>query len=244
MADLAEIYELTRKEVASFVSSLPPEDLDKQVPATPGWTIRDLVAHLTGDIVCIAAGDFPREFFESLGSEEGVVVLNRWTERQVEARRGRPLQDVLDEWEAAAPALTSMIRGDTPWPNDVMPFAGHILLTDIGIHQQDIYGALGLRKDRDAAVIRIGVSTYVGGIGLRQQIAGGPSLRVVMEDKEVVAGGGDPVATIRAPRFELFRAMSGRRNPDQIRAYEWEGDPEPFIPLFFPYGIREDALIE
>jgi uncharacterized protein (TIGR03083 family) len=244
MPDRAEIYDLTRKEVASFVSSLTPEDLDKRVPATPAWTIRDVIAHLTGDIVCTAKGDFPREFFESLGSAEGIAVLNRWTERQVEERRGRPLQDLLDEWEAATPAVTSMMRGDTAWPEAIMSFAGHILLTDIGTHQQDIFGALGLKKDRDAAVIRIGVSTFIGGAGLRLQMTGGPSLRFVMEDKEAVAGGGDPVATVRAPRFEFFRAMSGRRNPDQIRAYDWEGDPEPFIPVFFPYGIREDALVE
>jgi uncharacterized protein (TIGR03083 family) len=244
MADLAETYELTRKEVASFVSSLSPEDLDKRVPATPAWTIRDVVSHLTGDIVCTGVGDFPREFFEAFGSEEGVILLNRWTDRQVEERRGRPLQDVLDEWETSTPAVTSMMRGDTPWPDDIMAFAGHILITDIGTHQQDIYGALGMKKDRDAPVIRVGVSTFIGGVGLRLQMTGGPSLRFVIDDKEKVAGGGEPAASVTAPRFELFRALSGRRNPDQIRGYDWVGDPEPFIPFFYPYGIREDALVE
>ncbi|MCA1830380.1 MAG: maleylpyruvate isomerase family mycothiol-dependent enzyme [Actinobacteria bacterium] len=34
------------------------------------------------------------------------------------------------------------------------------------------------------------------------------------------------------------------RSPDQIRAFEWQGDPEPFLSLFYPYGLRTDALVE
>lgn len=63
-------------------------------------------------------------------------------------------------------------------------------------------------------------------------------------EKSDVAGDGEPGATVKTNRFEFFRAMSGRRSPDQIRAYEWDGDPEPYIPFFYPYGIREEALVE
>jgi hypothetical protein len=126
----------------------------------------------------------------------------------------------------------------------VIFFAGHALLTDLAVHQQDIYGAMGVVKDRDAAAIGIGFASYVGGVGLRIGAAGGPSLRFVTEHKERVAGDGEPAATVRAPRFELFRALSGRRSPDQVRAYDWDGDPEPFLELFYPYGLREAALVE
>ena len=244
MAELAEIYAITRKELANFVSSLPAEDLERPVPATPAWSIRDVIAHLTGVMECTASGDFPREFFTAIGSEHGVGLLNEWTDRHVGDRRERPLQDLLDEWEKATAAVTPMIRGDVPWPEEVMPFAGHVLVTDLGVHQQDIYGALGLVRDRDATPIRIGFSVYATGTDLRIQASGGPSLRFVTEYKEVVAGGGEPAATVLAPRFELFRALSGRRSPDQLRAYEWEGDPEPFLELFYPYGVREEALVE
>ena len=99
-------------------------------------------------------------------------------------------------------------------------------------------------KDRDEAPVAIGFSTYRAGVDLRIQTSGGPSLRFVTEDKEWVAGGGEPVATVRASRFELFRALSGRRSPDQVHAYEWQGNPEPFLGFFYPYGIREEALVE
>ncbi|HEV2755977.1 MAG TPA: maleylpyruvate isomerase family mycothiol-dependent enzyme [Actinomycetota bacterium] len=244
MADLAEIYAVTRAELADLVSGLSGEDLRRAVPATPEWSIRDVVAHLAGVVECLAAGDFPREFFTALGSERGVAVLNEWTARQVAGHAERPLPELLSEWEEATAAVAPMIRGDVSWPESIMSFAGHVLVTDIGVHQQDVYGALGVVKDRDSAPIRIGFATFAAGVDLRLKGSGGPSLRLVTEHKEVVAGGGEPAATVRAPRYELFRALSGRRNPDQLRAYDWEGDPEPFLELFYPYGVRAGALVE
>lgn len=244
MADIAEVWATTRKELAGFVSSLSAEDVERPVPATPGWSIRDVVAHMTGVLECIDRGDFPVEFFVAIGSEQGVAVLNEWTDGQVVARDDRPVEVLLAEWESAAEAVMPMLRGDVPWPDGVVPFAGHVLTTDIAVHQQDVYGALGLVRDRDSAPVRIGFATYAAGIDIRQRSRGGPALRMVTEHKEVTAGGGEPVATVRAPRFELFRALSGRRNPDQIRGYDWDGDPEPFLELFYPYGVRAEALVE
>lgn len=244
MADLADVYAITRKELASFVSSLPEEDLERPVPATPGWSIRDVIAHMAGVLECIGRGDFPVEFFFDLGSQQGVAVLNEWTDRHVEGRADRPLQELLDEWETGAAAVMPMLRGDESWPDGVLPFAGHVLATDLAVHQQDVYGALGLVKDRDAAPVAVGLGTYRAGVDLRLKASGGPALRFVTERKEAVAGDGDPRATVRASRFELFRALSGRRSPEQLGAYEWEGDPEPFFELFYPYGVRADALVE
>lgn len=244
MADLAEVYAVTRKELANFVSSLPEEDLKRPVPATPTWSVHEVIAHMGGVFACIGDGDFPREFFDALGSEEGVTLINKWTDRQVDERRDRPMQDLLDEWENSTATVMPMIRGDVPWPDEVVPYAAYVLMTDLAVHQQDIYGALGVVKDRDEAPIGIAYSTYVAGVDIRIQSSGGPSVRFVTENKEKVAGGGEPVATVRGERFELFRALSGRRSPGQIREYDWDGDPEPFITYFYPYGVREEALVE
>jgi uncharacterized protein (TIGR03083 family) len=244
MADLAEIYDVTRKEIADFVVGLPERELERQVPATPGWSIRDIIAHLAGDAACTIEGDFPLEFFAAPGSEEGVVLVNDWTGRQVSSRRDRSLQELLDEWEKASALLVQMIDGIEPWPTESMWFAGHVLATDITIHQQDIYGALGVERNRDTDGIAHGFSTYVMGVDLRIRASGGSALRLVTQDDDRTAGDGVPVATIRGERFELFRALSGRRNPDQIRDYQWEGDPDPFIQYFYPYGVREQALVE
>lgn len=244
MADLSGIYDATRQELAAFVAGLSPQDLDRPVPATPEWSVREVVAHVVGVVERTAAGDFPAEFFVSLGSEQGVVVLNEWTDRQVGGRRERALAELLDEWEAASESIAPMMRGEAPWPGNVMPFAGRILMTDLAVHLQDVYGTMGVVKGRDAAAIAIGYATYAAGVDLRIKASGAAPVRFVTEEKEVEAGGPDPVATVRAPRFELFRALSGRRSPDQVRAYDWDGDPEPFLELFYPYGVRQEALVE
>jgi hypothetical protein len=71
-----------------------------------------------------------------------------------------------------------------------------------------------------------------------------PTLRIRAGTREWTIGDGEPAATVTADPFELARAASGRRSWDQVRAFEWEGNPEPFKPLFYPYGVREDALAE
>jgi uncharacterized protein (TIGR03083 family) len=244
MAEVADLYEQLRDEISQLVAGLGPGELDRPAPATPGWTIRDIVAHLTGDASCTIGGDFPREFFESFGEAPAVALVNDWTARQLQERRDRPLEDLLQEWKSSSTDLAAMMREEKPWPEGTMPFADRVLLTDITVHQQDIFGALGIERARDALSIKLGLSSYVVGMGWRLAAAGIPPLSFDVGDKSYVAGDGDPAATVRASRFELFRAMSGRRNPDQIRAYQWDGDAEPYIRYFYPYGIRDEALVE
>ena len=245
MADLADVYEQTRREVISFVEGLDEEDLRTSLPATPDWTVRDVVAHLTGDVACIVRGDFPREFFESFGDEAAVIPLNRWTLGHVESRRDKTLAEVVSEWDVVTEKeLLPMIRGDVSWPEGVPPFADRVLLTDLGVHQQDIYGAFGIERGRDGVPVKIGSSGYIVTMGLRLASDGVGALKLEAPDKSWVAGEGEPLATVRTSRFEFFRALSGRRSMEQLRAYDWEGDPEPFLPYFYPYGIRREALAE
>lgn len=244
MAEVVEIYEQLRRELSELVADLEPPALELQVPATPDWSIRDVVAHLAADASYVISGDFPREFFEAFGDAEAVVVLNRWTARQVEERQDRSLEEILQEWKTSATELAGMMRGETPWPEGNVPFADRVLVTDAAVHQQDIFGALGIERARDSVPIKIALSGYIATMGWRLAPAGIPPLRFDLGDKSYTAGEGEPGATVRASRFELFRAMSGRRSPEQIAAYGWDGDPEPYITYFYPYGLREDALVE
>jgi uncharacterized protein (TIGR03083 family) len=244
MAEFADIYEQLRNDISELVAALEPEELDKPVPATPSWSIRDIVAHLAADATCTIAGDFPREFFEAFGESAAVATVNEWTSRQLEDRQGRPLEDLLQEWKNSSIDLTAMMRGEESWPEGTVMFADRVLLTDAAVHQQDIFGALRIERAREAAPLKIGLSGYIATMGWRLAAAGIPSLRFDVGDKSYAAGEGEAAATVHASRFELFRSMSGRRNPEQIRAYTWDHDAEPYIPYFYPYGIRENALLE
>ncbi|MDQ3646891.1 MAG: hypothetical protein M3345_08170, partial [Actinomycetota bacterium] len=132
----------------------------------------------------------------------------------------------------------------TPWPEGSFLFTDRVLMTDAAVHQQDIFGALDIERARDSVPIKIGLTGYIATMGWRLASAGLAPLRFDVGEKPYTAGDGEPGATVAATRFELFRAMSGRRSPEQIAAYRWDGDPEPYIPYFYPYGIRQEALFE
>lgn len=244
MADSAGVFEAARQEVSDLLRSLSAKELVTAVPATPGWTIRDIASHLAGDASSVIANDFPRAFFAAFGEDEAVLSLNSWTAQHVASRADRTLDEILGEWEEASRSLISMMRGETEWPPSMPPFADRVLITDVAVHQHDIYGALGMRGDREGPTVRMASAGYVAVIGLRLARTDLPPLRVIAGDSERIAGEGEPGATVRAPRFEMFRALSGRRSPEQVSAYEWDADPEPYVPYFYPYGIRREALVE
>lgn len=241
---MGDLYEQLRADISELVAGLEPAKLETDVPATPGWSIRDIVAHLAADATYLINDDFPREFFEAFGEADAVVVLNDWTSRQLEEREGRSLEELLQEWKTSGTEVAAMMRGEQPWPQDNFVFADRVLLTDATVHQQDIFGALGIERARDSAPIKIGLSGYLATMGWRLAAAGIAPLRFDLGEKAYSAGEGEPGATVRASRFELFRAMSGRRSPEQIAAYDWDGDADPYIPYFFPYGIRKEPLVE
>src|SRR4051794_7185030 len=241
MADLAAVYDETRQRISSVVSSLDDRALETSAAATPGWTVRDLVAHLTGDLVALLASDLPLSFFSSFGDAAEVAKLNVWTQRMVEERRSRPVAEVLDEWATLTPKAWSLL-GASSEQHSQLGFVDRVLTTDVAVHEQDIYGALGVERERDCAALRVATATYVGVMGLRLNGLG--PVAFVTPSKTYQAGEGEPVVTAHVDRFELFRALSGRRSPDQIRAWDWTGDPDPYLSLFYLYGPRTEPLVE
>ncbi|MDP9067424.1 MAG: maleylpyruvate isomerase family mycothiol-dependent enzyme [Actinomycetota bacterium] len=244
MAEVADLYKQLRDDISALVTGLEPQALEMSVPATPGWSVKDIVAHLAADATYVINGDFPAQFFQAFGEADAVAVLNDWTGRHVEERKSHSLEQLLQEWNASGDQLIAMMRGETPWPDGSFMFADRALLTDATVHQQDIFGALGIEHARDSAPIKIGLRGYITVLGWRLASSGVLPLQVDTGEKSYTAGDGEPAASVKATPFELFRAMSGRRSPEQIAAYEWQGDPAPYIPYFYPYGIRQDALVE
>ncbi|HYI45178.1 MAG TPA: maleylpyruvate isomerase N-terminal domain-containing protein [Actinomycetota bacterium] len=243
MGDLGDVYEATKSSIVELVRE-HSDEFDRPVPATPGWRVRDVVSHLVGDVECILRGEFPRDFFQSFGDAEAIVGLNQWTQSHLEARDDRSLDEIVAEWDELTPPLVARIRGEVEWPEGVTSFADRVIVTDLGVHQQDLFGTFGIERGRDGAPVKIGSTAYIAALGLRLPMEGRGVLAIETPDKRWVVGGDEPNATVRADRFELFRALSGRRNLDQLRGYDWEGDPEPFLPCFYPYGLREEALAE
>ena len=243
--DFAAAYAETREHLVDLVSSLPEARLRTRVPASPAWDVGDVVAHLTGVAGDVAAGTVPPELriADSLWDAEQATVRDGMTAAQVAARRGRPLADVVAEWSDVCDDLFPMIRGERAFPMD-QAFVEPILVTDLSVHAQDVRGALGAPGDRRSAGVGVALASYTVALAIKVRRAGVPALRLRYDEKERVAGDGEPGASVEADRFDLVRALSGRRSRDQIRAFDWQGDPEPYLALIPAYGERLDPIDE
>jgi uncharacterized protein (TIGR03083 family) len=228
MTDFAALYQETRERLSARVARLDDASAATPVDACPGWDVKGVVSHLVGIVSDLQSGNL-----EGVGSDA-------WTGAQVDARRDASLADIVAEWNDKAPALEEQLA---TWPPDV---AGQ-LVSDVTSHELDVLGALGIRDGRDSDAVRYTCARYAGGLGTRVTEAGLAPL-VVIADGETVLPGGDaeaePAATVRASSFELARAASGRRSADQIRAFDWDGDPEPYLAVFSGYGARATDLVE
>jgi uncharacterized protein (TIGR03083 family) len=243
--DLAAAYEDTQSHLSELVRSLSPVETDQLVPASPSWTVRDVVAHVTGVAADAATGRIPPglDLVDSLIDSRQAQLRDRLTAKQVSTRRDQPLERVLEEWSAVLEDLLPMIRGERPFPEPI-PLGEAILPTDLAVHAQDIRGAVGHPGERDSAGVSVALVSYCAVLGLRMGAAGLPALRIRYGEKERLVGEGEPGATWEGDRYEIFRALAGRRSTDQIASMSWTGDPAPYLPLIPAYGPRTDAIIE
>ena len=215
----AQLYADAKGRIVELVESA---DIDTAVPACPGWTVKDLIAHLAGGL-----GDFMARRFEDAGSPE-------WGERQVRERRDRSLEDDLAEWDDNLAGAGSTLES---------PMGG-VIVTEIVLHEHDIRGALGRPGERRSPAIEAALASPLGEIDRRIREKGLPALLVVSDEGERRLGESDPEATLRASSFELLRAISGRRSADRLVALDWSGDPTPYLEVLGLFGTARSDLDE
>ncbi|HJT38141.1 MAG TPA: maleylpyruvate isomerase family mycothiol-dependent enzyme [Actinomycetota bacterium] len=242
MPDLAAAYEDAR---AAMIDLARTTDETARVPACPDWTVHDLIAHVTSIASELSSGGVPADLnLVQFWDDEMSRRRERFIDDALAKWRGRPLDDLVARWDTAATRLTSMIRGETPFPPGSPPLVDWVVVTDIGQHLQDLAGAIGTTSTRDSLATGLSLRSYVEAMRFRSAHDKLPAFRIRAGARQWVIGDGEPIATVTADPFELARAAAGRRSPDQIRAYDWDGDPEPFLVMFYPYGLRENALVE
>jgi uncharacterized protein (TIGR03083 family) len=243
--DLASAYQETQEHLAQIVRDLTEDALRTMVPASPDWSVKDVVAHVTGLAGDAVGGTIPDGLnpVEALNDPAQAVLREDLTAEQVAARRDRSIGEILDEWAGHLEPLLPMFRGEQPFPRP-FAFADAILVTDLAVHAQDVRGALGVPGDRDSAGVSVSLASYAAALGLRLALNGLPPLRIRYGEKERIAGQGEPGATWEGDRFEIVRALSGRRSGDQIMAMRWTGDPAPYVSLIPAYGPRTDPIVE
>ena len=247
MGEIGQTYAAGRQRVTELVRDLPAERLATTVPGCPAWTVTDVVAHLAGTCSDVLAGNL-----------EGVTT-EPWTTAQVEARRGRPIGELLEEWTTAAPQVEAIAdhfpgRVGTQW------------VLDATTHEHDIRGAIGVPGARDSAGVAMALEFMLGGLGISVATRGLPPLEVRADGVSWVVGGegetdmqavlfgavppvqvgGRADVTVEASSFELVRALTGRRSRDQIRKFIWTGDADAYLPAFEfgPFKTATTDIVE
>jgi hypothetical protein len=100
-------------------------------------------------------------------------------------------------------------------------------LFDAFTHEQDIRHALNAPGARDCDAVTLAWEWIIDA----RTRNGGPAIRFLTGSDDVVAGAGELQATVRASRFELLRATTGRRSITEVEKYEWDPAPRPDLLL-------------
>jgi uncharacterized protein (TIGR03083 family) len=216
---LVESYRDSRRRITDIAAAVSPVQLQTSVPATPEWTVHELLAHLVGGAADAATGRL-----------DGVT-SDQWTQRHVSERRDRPLDVLMSEWEQVGSAAeASLARQRITRPN---------LAADAICHEADLHEALGLgRVGREHWQPFLEVMMRFARLQFRHSAA------FVIQDDEGQqwnCGSGGPATALRADGYELLRAAYSRRSRSQIAAWDWYPAPDvDVVERFGLFGPRDD----
>jgi uncharacterized protein (TIGR03083 family) len=200
-AGIAALYLDAQRSFIEFVHDLTDDHWATPVPCCPGWTVRDVLSHVSGIPDDAVAGRL-----------DGVTTPE-WTASQVERNREVPVDDLIERWNAQAPQFAAAIdAGGELRP----PFDCHS-------HEHDIRHAVRRPANREDALVQ------EFGRQLIESLTGPFSLDVEFPTGPVRAGGRSPaghsVTLSGVTEFEVFRSRLGRRSRRQVEAYAWSGQP-------------------
>jgi uncharacterized protein (TIGR03083 family) len=208
--DTTEAYKASRLRVTALLREADPDVVAGLAPCCPEWTVKDIAAHLAG-----VTADIVSSNLDGVGTDP-------WTEAQVRDRKDRSLDEVLDEWTEKGEQVEEFLAGG---------LAPAQMVFDMSCHEHDIRNALRVPGAHDADATVIALDFALGGVkGAYPDDL--PPLRLVVGDRTIDLGEGEPETSLTLEPFEALRALTGRRSEAQLRAYDWSGDPTPFLPAF------------
>jgi len=223
--DCGELYQRKRRDLMGLAQSLTDEQRRRMVPATPAWSVHDVVSHLVGIAADLNASRF--------GSGDA----DAWTAEQVRTRRDNSIDQLASEWEKEAQKFEQGLR--------LLGYEiGSHYVGDLLQHTADINQALGRGRLEDDDALVVALDFYLDWFHRTLKSAAVGSVAVRVADEEWVLGSGPVLATLTASRFEVFRCLGGRRSERQIRDLDWSGDLDAVLASVSPYPLPATEIID
>jgi uncharacterized protein (TIGR03083 family) len=213
---IARLYQETRERIIALVG-LDDAAWSTAVPACPGWSVRDVVAHLAA-----VAEDWASGRLAGAPTDEE-------TAAQIARFDGYDVAEILAAWTDAAAQLDHM-AGTT----GLEPPLG-----DIVCHEHDVRGAMRRPGARDSEAV-----WYISD-RLLTDLRPPVPLRVMVEDAQYLCGPDDRAEIcLRTTRFEALRWRTGRRSRAQLADMDWSGDPTPVLDHLYMFGPADADIVE
>lgn len=213
--EVVDAWAQTLRNVVDLGRTLRPDDAGRATDC-PGWTVFDQVAHVASAEAMVAGDPVPD--LDVSGHDHVRHDFGERIERFVESRRGRALEDVLDELEWRLDERLAVYRAEDvdPEAEALGPFGPTTLAGllgvrtfDVWMHEQDIREAIGRPGGLDTPAAALSVSMLFD------------ALPVVVAKRAGIGPGNAVVLDLTGP-------VVGRAG---ARVEEQEGRPRG-IPLF------------
>jgi len=121
MTDWGEVYRANVDAVCALARTLRAEDLSRVVPATPDWTVHDVLAHLAG-----SPADLLADRMDGAPSAA-------WTARHVDERAARSVDELCAEIQGSVDGVVATLEGnDSP-----------AIVWNCAVHHADLHEAFG-----------------------------------------------------------------------------------------------------
>jgi uncharacterized protein (TIGR03083 family) len=229
---------LTHGRVGRLLTGLPAAAWHLDVPATPAWSVADVVAHLAeGDGAALAAA----QGRDHRGPLAGAGSIDEWTAAGVAAHQGEAPEVRLEAWEAAADAFRWHLaaldgegwRGRVPWVSGSISVRtlGVLRLNDAWLHGHDVAEAAGERFEADeptlAFLADLAARTVPGGLSRRGRAHPGAVILLRLGTGQWLLGGAagerpdpgaDPDLVVEAEQLPFVLRAAGRTDGEPWRA--------------------------
>lgn len=182
------------------------------VPSCPGWTVRDVIAHLTGICQWSAASLSPDRAAPAVPQVGGVDLLD--------------LKALLADWERSGDQLDILLARPEHTGK------GARMMMDAFTHELDIRLAIGAPLPAAHPAYPGAFDIVTGGFSASVASRGLPALRLQTPAGSWTAGDGEPATVVRGSVTDMYRSLAGRRTHQQIRQLAWSADPERWMPAF------------